>query len=150
MKVVNVRGMPANKEGVVYCGRDWAGWRDTGLGNPFGVKVYGKDAVPNYHSLLGAIVMGRELFTYRPSHGLAYHARVKQFVNPGRVLDALLSLQEDDTLGCWCCDEDNPRDVPCGREKCHAVVIAKAFRYLRDQNESACCLSVAAKEKSDK
>jgi len=110
MKIIDVRGIKPNSPDVVYCGRGWAGWAASPLGNPChlsrrcpmcsDIHETGGDTLPCYRFwLLGEIIKGNK-----------------------EVVGALSALKEDSVLGCWC-GPDKP---------CHCQVIADVWeRYVR-------------------
>ncbi len=84
MKIINVRGLAANLAGVVYCGRECAGWKGSPLANPYRIGEDGdREAV---------IEKYRMWLWCRLQEG-----------SPA-VLKALEELSEDSVLGCWCGD----------------------------------------------
>ncbi len=98
MKIVNVRGLKANTPGITYCGRSFAGWTGSVLGNPFKVGRDGTldEVITQYEMwLAGQIIL---------SAG-----------EPQRA--ALRELTEDSVLGCW-----------CAPKRCHCEVIEKLWK----------------------
>lgn len=83
--VVNVRGLPPNSPGIVYCGRPCAGWRGSVLANPFRVRR-------------GASWEEREACLDR------YHDWLVGRVRAGdeAIIAALSAIEHDTVLGCWC------------------------------------------------
>jgi hypothetical protein len=80
--VVNVRGMPPDSPGVVYCGRACAGWSGSPLANPYHLRRESDRA--------GVIARYRDWLEER----IAADDRV--------IITALLSIHPDAALGCWC------------------------------------------------
>ena len=81
-QIVNVRGLRPNQPGILYCGRAWAGWQASPLGNPFrpGRDGTREEVLERYRSWLGGqITEGNQ-----------------------EVLDALAAIKADSILGCWC------------------------------------------------
>lgn len=83
MNIINVRPLPPNAPGVVYCGRATRnGWRASPLGNPFTLRpgVSRESVLARYRAwLLGRIAEG-----------------------DAAVIAALEALTDDSVLGCWC------------------------------------------------
>ena len=103
IELVNVRGLEANAQSVVYIGRACAGWKGSVLGNPFQI---GKDG-------------SREEVIEKYRHWL--WARMKE---KGVVYDEIMRLAKwyaegrRIVLGCWCYPQ-----------ACHGEVVARAIRY---------------------
>jgi hypothetical protein len=110
MRVVNVRGMTPNTPGVTYVGRACRGWPPSVLANLY---VMGSEAD-----------RPRALSWYRDW----LDARIAE--DDRAVVSALLDLPADAVLGCWCVDRDG--ECPAGAERCHAELVAKAARRLRE------------------
>ena len=90
--VVNVTGLKGDaRQGILYCGRLWAGWPASALGNPFRLKN-----VPDRRAALAC---------YRSWLERKIRAR-----DPA-VLAALAEIQEDSVLGCWCFPKSCHADV---------------------------------------
>lgn len=87
--IVNVRGLPANSPGIVYCGRSCAGWRGSPLANPF--RLSGNQTretvLRQYDEHLRRLVLNRV----------------------PEVLQALAAITEGSFLGCWC----HPQSCHC-------------------------------------
>ncbi|WP_439624108.1 DUF4326 domain-containing protein [Gemmata sp.] len=107
IRVVNVKGMnkPADRAGVVYCGRPFAGWKGHALGNPFRPKP--------------GDPIGTCLERYR------------KWLLARPTLDADLAALWEETgrgakpLGCWCVSAaagDGSEVV------CHAQILAEMLR----------------------
>lgn len=82
MRVVNVKGMPANAPGIIYCGRACGGWPRSPLANPFKLRP-GEDragAIQSFRGYLRGLVAAGDT----------------------EIIAALLSLPADAVLGCWC------------------------------------------------
>ena len=101
IQVVSVRGLAANKAGVVYVGRQCAGWQGSVLGNPFKGGSRSSN-IQQYKSWLWA--------QYQVS------GPVQQAVNG---LVARYVAGQALVLGCWCAP------LPC-----HANVVANLVVYL--------------------
>ena len=78
------------------------------LGNPFTVRRYGCQALPLFRQFLWTAIREQ---------------------NPV-VLPALLAVQDDWTLGCWCVDLEGEK-IFTAAEVCHCQLIWKAVRYLK-------------------
>lgn len=108
IRVVDVRGLrtPEQRAGVVYVGRAFAGWPESGFGNPFKPQPW-FDAVAAYRSELAS----RE--QRNPEEFAAW-------------LFALwaLTYEGEKPLGCWC-GTWHPEFSPAEPEFCHAIVLAK-------------------------
>lgn len=119
MLIVSVKGLPANCNQITYVGRKFGEWIGSPLGNPFRreekCKLCGVFH-PTDESTLGCY--RKYLF-----------ARIKANNKP--VLDALRSLNENSVLGCWCCNCVEGREVK--DQRCHAEVVASAWRYYTSQ-----------------
>ena len=109
IRVVSVKGLrtPEQRAGVVYVGRQFAGWPNSGWGNPFKPRA-GFDAVAAYREHL---------------------ARVE--ADDPTSFAAALRMLWDRTdcgakpLGCWCCDATAGDGSPV---VCHAQVLAELLR----------------------
>ncbi len=110
MQIVDVHGLPANAPGIAYCGRGFAGWNASPLGNPFVVGKHGRpgECVKRYR---------RWLFD--------------QIRAEGKVLEALETLTESSVLGCWCI---NLADAVQETELvCHCQIVARAWQWLNKE-----------------
>ena len=103
IEIVNVKGMEANCESVVYIGRAVGKWKGSVLGNPFKI---GKDG-------------GREEVIEKYRHWL--WARMKE---RGAAYDEIMRLVKlyvdgrEVRLCCWC--------YPQG---CHGEIVRRAIEY---------------------
>ncbi len=90
MQIINVKGLDPKTQDIVYCGRDWAGWKDSPLGNPirkgFKCKICKEihktpsETIPCYKFwLVNNIVQENPI-----------------------ILKAMNELNKDSVLGCWC------------------------------------------------
>ena len=103
IELVNVRGMEANAQSVVYIGRACAGWKGSVLGNPFQIGKEGS----------------REEVIEKYRHWL--WARMQEEGEVKKEIMRLASLYAEGKkikLGCWC--------FPQG---CHGEIVARAIRY---------------------
>ena len=107
MKIINVRGVKPGTEGVVYCGRQWAGWKTSPLDNP-------------YHKSFVCKVCKKIHTT--PTDTIPYYKYwlVNNVVQENPVIiQAMKSLNKDSTLGCW-----------CAPAKCHCEIIAEVWEQF--------------------
>src|SRR5262245_17634366 len=78
---VCVTGRPANDPAILYCGREWSGWKASPFGQPYRVKKYGRGrCIELYRSWLWGKIEERD----------------------AAILEALRQIREDSALGCWC------------------------------------------------
>lgn len=105
MKIVNVKGMHPDS-GIVYCGREWAGWPSSVWGNPY---REGRDGSRT------EIIEKFRVYLQKMLAGKSPAARNMQ--------EELADLTERSVLGCWC--------TPL---RCHCEVIAEEWekRYSLD------------------
>jgi len=104
MRIVNVRGIKPGTEGITYCGRAWAGWEASPLGNPC-IKNYKCKVCKQTH-----LTAPETITCYR-------YWLVNNVVQENPVIiEAMLSLNEESILGCWC--------VP---NPCHCEVIIETW-----------------------
>ncbi len=110
IEVINVRGLPANKEGIVYIGRPCKGWvSKVELGNPY---KEGKDGdlqtiIEKYRRWLWDQMTNYPLG--RPSLSI-------------RQLADMHADGKDIILGCWC------KPKPC-----HGDVVKRAIEWQSRQ-----------------
>jgi hypothetical protein len=91
VKVVNVRGLPANDPSVIYCGQPCGRWRKSPLRNPFKEGIDGsRTEVIRKFSL---------------------HLLAKLQSGDPAITAAFDALTEDSVLGCWCKPEPCHCDV---------------------------------------
>lgn len=111
MRIVQVRvgkneqfaGLP----GFVYAGRDWAGYKDCGLGNPFNRKSSGRTVLAEMYR--------RWLWEHREGEA-------------AEAWRIITTLSENTVLGCWCTTKQRAGEGPL---ECHCDVIARAWKYLQ-------------------
>ena len=103
IEIVNVRGMEANAQSVVYVGRACAGWKGSLLGNPFQIGKDGsrEEVIEKYRYWLWARMKEKGV-VYDEIMRLA-----KRYAEGRRIV-----------LGCWCFPQS-----------CHGEVVARAIRY---------------------
>ncbi len=118
MRIVRCNGLPPNKEGIIYCGRAWAGWFQSLMANlhPTNRKC-GLCGV--FHTPQDTISCFKDDLWERMMRG------------GDVVLDFLYSLPEDAVLGCWCVDKDEAQMVK-GKEECHCEVVIRASRWIKE------------------
>lgn len=117
IRVVNVRGLnrPADRAGVVYVGRPFAGWPGHALGNPFKPRRSGADGFGAQWSDPGDSI--EECLT-----------RYRDWLLARPTLNAdLASLWEEcghgaKPLGCWCVTATAGDGSPV---VCHAQILAE-------------------------
>lgn len=104
IKVVNVRGMRPNTEGIVYVGRHGCGWDANALGNPFYMSDESKRelVISKYRAFLWNSIKNAKGARFD-----AFKQLVERYMNG-----------EDLVLGCWC--------APLA---CHADVLKSAIEW---------------------
>lgn len=112
MRIVNLRHY---RGPYIYCGRFMrfspvGTLKASPLGNQFGVKKFGSEAL--------------RLFREHLWNGIR---------DGGDVLKALLDIQQDWILGCWCVDLEG-EEIFTSAERCHCQLIWKAWRHLREKS----------------
>jgi hypothetical protein len=125
--VVNVKGIRgADRNGVVYVGRPFAGWPGHRLANPYRLrkapdpKLSPQSSPKDVAAALATITEDRA----RAECLSAYRA----WLMARPTLDADLEFLWMETvaglapLGCWCCDWDGVTQPAPG---CHAVILAE-------------------------
>lgn len=125
--IVNVRGMPANKQSVGgrwlrYIARRVGAWESSPLGNPFKIGRDGDRAtvIEKYRAWLrGEVARGEQ---YAAGVGVAPSPAYNEIKNIARDVERGESL----ALGCWCYPDE-----------CHGDVVADALAYvcLRTQEQ---------------
>ena len=111
IELVNVRGMEANAQSVVYIDRACAGWKGSPLGNPFQIGQDGsrEEVIEKYR---------RWLWARMKEKGVVYDEIMrlaKRYAEGSRIV-----------LGCWCYPQS-----------CHGEVVARAIRYYGYFKQSA-------------
>jgi hypothetical protein len=100
MRIINLRGLPPNSPGVVYCGREWAGWPASPLANA------GYRDIEGYRDWL-----------------------IRQIESGNRsVVDAMKALSADSVLGCWCLNRSRHRTT--GQRCHTEVIASLWHRYF--------------------
>lgn len=114
VRVVNVKGLkkPDQRASVVYCGRAFAGWHNSGFGNPFHPRP-GFDAVAAYRAHLAALEADD------PRSFAAWLKTLWEATGHGTK-----------PLGCWCV---NATAGDGSEVVCHAQVLAEMLRERFDQ-----------------
>lgn len=126
-EVINVRGLRVNAPGVVYCGRGFAGWIASPLGNP--CSIPGRSC-----PVCGKVHFGPGMRQLTADRSLVCYSKwlLQQLLDGnGRVRAAVeeitgkLRRGEDVRLGCWC--------APAA---CHAEIVLEVAREYAGREAS--------------
>lgn len=113
MIVVNCRTRREGDPRVFYCGRTFAGWTGSPLGNLC--------SIPNKKCpICSQIHFGPGMKLLTPCRSIPCYKRwLWNEIQAGRLIDLIQSIPFDAELGCW-----------CAPDPCHCDIVIAARRWL--------------------